>query len=34
MSNVWKFEADGNIYGNAPEIEAVLHDLGEGVAPL
>jgi len=33
MSNVWKFEADGNIYGDAPEIEAVLHDLGEEVAP-
>ena len=34
MSNVWKLEADGSIYGNAPEISAVLHDLGEEVAPL
>jgi hypothetical protein len=31
MSNVWKLEADGNIYGNAPEITAILHDLGEEV---
>lgn len=34
MSNVWKLEADGNIYGNAPEINAVLNDLGEEVVPL
>jgi hypothetical protein len=34
MSNVWKLEADGKIYGNTPEIKAVLHDLGEEVVPL